>query len=42
MDLKSNTPPDARSGEPCQLPCMGVEHADGQRLPDAPGDHVRR
>jgi polyhydroxyalkanoate synthase len=42
MDLKSNHPLAAQSGEPCDPPRIGVEHADGQRLPDAPGDYVRR
>jgi polyhydroxyalkanoate synthase len=32
----------AQSGEPCEPPRMGMEHADGQNLPDAPGDYVRR
>ena len=32
----------AQSGEPCEPPQMGVEHADGQSLPDAPGDYVRQ
>jgi polyhydroxyalkanoate synthase subunit PhaC len=31
----------AQSGEPCEPPRMGVEHADGHNLPDAPGDYVR-
>jgi polyhydroxyalkanoate synthase subunit PhaC len=31
----------AQSGEPCKPPRMGVEHADGHNLPDAPGDYVR-
>lgn len=31
----------ARSGEQCEPPRMGVGHADGQSLPDAPGDYVR-
>ncbi len=31
-----------RSGEPCEPPQMGVGKADGQGLPDAPGDYVRR
>lgn len=29
-----------RSGELCEPPRMGVESADGQTLPDAPGDYV--
>jgi polyhydroxyalkanoate synthase len=32
----------AQSGEPCEPPRMGVARADGQILPDAPGDYVRR
>jgi polyhydroxyalkanoate synthase subunit PhaC len=32
----------AQSGEPCEPPRMGVGHADGQTLPDAPGDYVRQ
>jgi polyhydroxyalkanoate synthase len=32
----------AQSGEPCEPPQMGVEHADRQSLPDAPGDYVRQ
>ena len=32
----------ARSGEPAALPPMGIEPADGQSLPDAPGDYVRQ
>jgi polyhydroxyalkanoate synthase len=32
----------ARSGEPCEPPQMGVGGADGQGLPDAPGDYVRQ
>jgi polyhydroxyalkanoate synthase len=32
----------AQSGEPCKPPQMGVEHADGHSLPDAPGDYVRQ
>jgi polyhydroxyalkanoate synthase len=32
----------ARSGEPCEPPRMGVAQADGQNLPDAPGDYVRQ
>jgi polyhydroxyalkanoate synthase len=31
----------AQSGEPCEPPRMGIEHADGRNLPDAPGDYVR-
>ena len=31
----------AQSGEPCGPPRMGVGRADGQGLPDAPGDYVR-
>jgi polyhydroxyalkanoate synthase len=31
----------AQSGEPCEPPQMGVEHADRQSLPNAPGDYVR-
>jgi polyhydroxyalkanoate synthase subunit PhaC len=31
-----------QSGEPCTPPRMGIEHADGQNLPDAPGDYVRQ
>jgi len=30
----------ARSGEPCEPPRMGVGSADGESLPDAPGDYV--
>jgi polyhydroxyalkanoate synthase len=32
----------AQSGEPCEPPPMGVRRADGQSLPDAPGDYVRQ
>jgi polyhydroxyalkanoate synthase len=32
----------ARSGEPCDPPRIGVGPADGQSLPDAPGDYVRQ
>jgi polyhydroxyalkanoate synthase len=32
----------AQSGEPSEPPRMGVEHADGHSLPDAPGDYVRQ
>ena len=32
----------AQSGELCEPPRMGVGHADGQSLPDAPGDYVRQ
>jgi len=32
----------SRSGEPCEPPRMGVSGADGQILPDAPGDYVRQ
>jgi polyhydroxyalkanoate synthase subunit PhaC len=32
----------AQSGDPCEPPGMGVAHADGQNLPDAPGDYVRQ
>jgi poly(3-hydroxyalkanoate) synthetase len=31
----------AQSGEPCDPPSMGVGRANGQLLPDAPGDYVR-
>jgi polyhydroxyalkanoate synthase len=31
-----------QSGEPGEPPRMGVGHADGQGLPDAPGDYVRQ
>jgi polyhydroxyalkanoate synthase len=31
----------AQSGEPCEPPRMGVGHADGHGLSDAPGDYVR-
>jgi polyhydroxyalkanoate synthase len=31
----------AQSGELCEPPRMGVGHADGQILPNAPGDYVR-
>jgi polyhydroxyalkanoate synthase len=31
----------AQSGEFCEPPRIGVGHADGQILPDAPGDYVR-
>ena len=31
-----------RSGEPCEPPRIGVAQADGQNLPDAPGDYVRQ
>jgi polyhydroxyalkanoate synthase len=31
----------AKSGEPTDPPRMGIERADGQILPDAPGDYVR-
>ncbi len=30
----------AKSGEPCEPPRIGVGQADGQSLPDAPGDYV--
>jgi polyhydroxyalkanoate synthase subunit PhaC len=30
----------ARSGEPCEPPRIGVVGADGESLPDAPGDYV--
>ncbi len=30
-----------QSGEPCDPPPMGVGRANGQMLPDAPGDYVR-
>ena len=32
----------ARSGEPSELPRIGIEPVDGQTLPDAPGDYVRQ
>jgi len=32
----------ARSGEPCEPPRMGVGPADGESLPDAPGDYVHQ
>jgi polyhydroxyalkanoate synthase len=32
----------ARSGELCEPPRMGTGRADGQTLPDAPGDYVRQ
>ena len=32
----------ARSGEPSEPPRMGIRPADGQVLPDAPGDYVRQ
>jgi len=32
----------AQSGEPSELPRMGVGLADGHSLPDAPGDYVRK
>jgi polyhydroxyalkanoate synthase subunit PhaC len=32
----------ARSGEPCDPPRMGIPGADGESLPDAPGDYVFR
>jgi polyhydroxyalkanoate synthase len=32
----------AQSGEPGEPPRMGVARADGQNLPDAPGDYVRQ
>jgi len=32
----------ARSGEPCEPPRMGVGPADGENLPDAPGDYVHQ
>jgi poly[(R)-3-hydroxyalkanoate] polymerase subunit PhaC len=32
----------ARSGDPCDPPRIGVGPADGQSLPDAPGDYVRQ
>ena len=32
----------AQSGDPCEPPGMGVAHADGRNLPDAPGDYVRQ
>ncbi len=32
----------AQSGEPSAPPRMGVGHADGHTLPDAPGDYVRQ
>ena len=31
-----------RSGEPSEPPRMGIRPADGQALPDAPGDYVRQ
>jgi polyhydroxyalkanoate synthase len=31
-----------QSGEPCDPPPVGVALADGQSLPDAPGDYVRQ
>jgi polyhydroxyalkanoate synthase len=31
----------ARSGEPLEPPPMGIQPADGETLPDAPGDYVR-
>jgi polyhydroxyalkanoate synthase len=31
----------AQSGEPREPPRLGIKHADGQSLPDAPGDYVR-
>jgi polyhydroxyalkanoate synthase subunit PhaC len=31
----------ARSGELCEPPGIGIGRADGQMLPDAPGDYVR-
>jgi polyhydroxyalkanoate synthase subunit PhaC len=31
-----------QSGEPCDPPSVGVALADGQSLPDAPGDYVRQ
>ena len=31
----------AQSGEPCEPPQMGIGHAEGHNLPDAPGDYVR-
>ena len=31
-----------RSGEPCEPPRIGITPTDGQVLPDAPGDYVRR
>ena len=31
-----------RSGEPSEPPRMGIKLADGQALPDAPGDYVRQ
>ena len=31
-----------QSGEPCEPPRVGVALADGQSLPDAPGDYVRQ
>jgi polyhydroxyalkanoate synthase len=32
----------AQSGAPCELPRMGIGPADGDSLPDAPGDYVHR
>ena len=32
----------AQSGEPCEPPRMGVGCAEGESLPDAPGDYVRQ
>jgi len=32
----------AQSGEPCEPPRMGVGPADGESLPDAPGDYVHQ
>jgi polyhydroxyalkanoate synthase len=32
----------AQCGELCEPPRMGVAHADGSSLPDAPGDYVRQ
>jgi polyhydroxyalkanoate synthase len=31
-----------QSGEPCKPPPVGIALADGQSLPDAPGDYVRQ
>jgi polyhydroxyalkanoate synthase subunit PhaC len=31
-----------QSGELCERPRMGTRHADGETLPDAPGDYVRK
>jgi polyhydroxyalkanoate synthase subunit PhaC len=32
----------AQSGEPCDPPRMGIEHADGLSLPNAPGDYLHQ